>query len=156
MLRAALLGVWAAAGVHGFGFHVEPHATECFEEHASASDHVQGSWTLSAESVAAGHLEGWKVEVTSPSGDAVYKSMAEHEDQFNYYATSEGIYKVCFLNRRPAPAEVTATIEVGEPPDLIQLAKTEHLTPIEERIKNVSTSPPSRHPPPRRTSAPQA
>ena len=28
----------------------------------------------------------------------------------------------------------------GDPPDLIQLAKTEHLSPIEERIKNLHES----------------
>ena len=33
-----------------------------------------------------------------------------------------------------------AKISVGEAPDLIKLAKTEHLTPIEERIKDLHES----------------
>jgi hypothetical protein len=35
---------------------------------------------------------------------------------------------------------VIAKISVGEAPDLIKLAKTEHLTPIEERIKDLHES----------------
>ena len=39
----------------------------------------------------------------------------------------------------PTP-QVIAKISVGEAPDLIKLAKTEHLTPIEERIKDLHES----------------
>ena len=39
----------------------------------------------------------------------------------------------------PTP-QVVAKISVGEAPDLIKLAKTEHLTPIEERIKDLHES----------------
>jgi hypothetical protein len=35
---------------------------------------------------------------------------------------------------------VVAKISVGEAPDLIKLAKTEHLSPIEERIKDLHES----------------
>ena len=35
---------------------------------------------------------------------------------------------------------MVAKISVGEAPDLIKLAKTEHLTPIEERIKDLHES----------------
>ena len=43
--------------------------------------------------------------------------------------------------RPPRPTlQVVAKISVGEAPDLIKLAKTEHLTPIEERIKDLHES----------------
>ena len=53
-----------------------------------------------------------------------------------------GIYAVCFSNTHSTEAAkaVTAKISVGEPPDLIKLAKTEHLTPIEQRIKSLHES----------------
>ena len=141
--RLLLLGSLASAAA--FGFSVEPHSTECFEERASESDHVQGQWSLVLPSTTHDaqskplppHIEGWRVKVTSPQGDKVYHSEDEPEGSFDYYATVEGVYVVCFSNDRKETAEVTAKISVGDPPDLIQLAKTEHLTPIEERIKNV-------------------
>merc|ERR1712086_1248001 len=37
-------------------------------------------------------------------------------------------------------AYATAKIRAGDAPDLIQLAKTEHLTPLEERIKDLHES----------------
>ena len=82
------------------------------------------------------------LQVTSPSGDPVYDSSdGEKDGSFDYYATMEGMYTICFANEQPgAAARVTAKITVGDPPDLIQLAKTEHLSPIEERIKSLHES----------------
>ena len=64
------------------------------------------------------------------------------QGSFAFYATAEGIYAVCFSNTHSTEAAkaVTAKISVGEPPDLIKLAKTEHLTPIEQRIKSLHES----------------
>merc|ERR1712085_17414 len=71
-----------------------------------------------------------------------YAAEREMEGSFAFYTTNEGIYAVCFSNTHSAEAEkqVIAKISVGEAPDLIKLAKTEHLTPIEERIKDLHES----------------
>jgi hypothetical protein len=135
-----MLLLYAAAAV-SFGFSVDPKQVACFEEHAAASDHILGNWQLagSLPDDAASALHGWKVDVKSPAGDNVYTSDGEREGSFDYYATAEGMYTICFHNAQSHAVDVTAKFKVGdEPPDLIQLAKTEHLTPIEERIKNVS------------------
>ena len=52
------------------------------------------------------------------------------------------MYVACFANGQEGdtPVHVSAKLTVGDPPDLIQLAKTEHLSPIEERIKNLHES----------------
>ena len=119
----------------GFGFTVAAGEKECFHEHASASDHVQGQWNVKPPAT------GFAVKVTSPTGDLVYSEELQ-QGSFDYYATAEGAYMICFSNGKAsqAPAQVTAKITVGDPPDLIQLAKTEHLSPIEERIKNLHES----------------
>ena len=139
----AVLVLYAAAAV-SFGFSVHPKQVSCFEEHAAVSGHVLGSWKLAALGPDAAQA-GWKVDVKSPSGDNVYTSEGEQEGSFDYYGTEEGIYVVCFHNTQTYAVDVSAKIKVGEPPDLIQLAKTEHLTPIEERIKNVSARTPGAH-----------
>ena len=118
-----------------FGFTVDPQQTECFQETAHESDHVQGEWSLMV-----GSADLFKVKVMSPSGDSVYSVQGEKAGEFDYYATVAGSYSLCFSSETASggPAvEVSAKIHIGDPPDLIQLAKTEHLTPIEERIKNV-------------------
>ena len=82
--------------------------------------------------------------VTGPTGDSVYSVSGESSGSFDYHATAGGVYVVCFANEHAdagsKPSLVTAKITVGDPPDLIQLAKTEHLSPIEERIKSLHES----------------
>ena len=61
------------------------------------------------------------------------------------YATVEGQYTICFSladdeEHKFGSLSVSAQFTVGDPPDLIQLAKTEHLSPIEERVKNLHES----------------
>jgi hypothetical protein len=125
----------ATAAVLSFGFTVGPQATECFHERADASDHMLGTWAVSSDDA---HIDEWHVKVNSPSGAVVYSVEGDREGSFDYYTTSEGTYVLCFHNSHAGRSvDVTAKIHIGDPPDLIQLAKTEHLTPIEERIKNV-------------------
>lgn len=44
-----------------FTFRVPPGATECFEEHAGANDHILGNWALNDEA----HRKDWRVEVSN-------------------------------------------------------------------------------------------
>lgn len=120
-----------------FGFLVPAGKSECFHELARASDRLSGDWK-----VLSGGMMDLDVQVTSPSGDHVYAAEREMQGSFAFYATAEGIYAVCFSNSHSAEADkqVSAKISVGEPPDLIKLAKTEHLTPIEQRIKSLHES----------------
>jgi len=143
MRRRRQLFAWLLASSQAVAFMVEvaPKSKECFHEHASASDHVQGHFVWAGHEQQHRH-DGLRVTVTSPSGDPVYDSSdGEKDGSFDYYATMEGMYTICFANEQPdAAARVTAKITVGDPPDLIQLAKTEHLSPIEERIKSLHES----------------
>ena len=122
----------------GFQFDIPPNTHECFDEQTKASDHVTGTWQVVAPKTPEA-LAGWKVTVTSPDGESVYSADNERQGAFDYYASAEGVYVVCFKNDGQ-PLTVSAKIQVGDPPDLIQLAKTEHLSPVEERIKSLHES----------------
>lgn len=139
-----LAAVFVAAATIGFGFTVPAGGKECFEERAHANEHMQGQWSvhLAAEQLHdGGKLLGWHVSATSPSGDLVYSAETEREGSFDYYASADGVYTICFANGHAnAVAHASAKFTVGDPPDLIQLAKTEHLSPIEERIKSLHES----------------
>eukprot|EP00320_Phaeocystis_rex_P014988 CAMPEP_0119083042 /NCGR_PEP_ID=MMETSP1178-20130426/124115_1 /TAXON_ID=33656 /ORGANISM="unid sp, Strain CCMP2000" /LENGTH=198 /DNA_ID=CAMNT_0007065867 /DNA_START=11 /DNA_END=607 /DNA_ORIENTATION=+ len=137
MLASRLLLGCLLGRVASFGFTVPAGKSECFHESAKASERLSGEWK-----VLKGGMMDLDVQVTSPSGDHVYAAEREMEGSFAFYTTNEGIYAVCFSNTHSGEAEkqVSAKISVGEPPDLIKLAKTEHLTPIEERIKDLHES----------------
>ncbi|KOO23300.1 cargo transport protein [Chrysochromulina tobinii] len=139
-----LLLLCSLASAAAFGFSVEPQTTECFEERVKVSDHVLGQWGLvlllgleNPDGDAAPDITGFTVKVTSPQGDKVYHMEDEPSGFFDFTASVEGEYFICFTNGRTNREDVTLKITVNEPPDLIKLAKTEHLSPIEERIKNL-------------------
>ena len=164
--------VGVAASCLGFGFSVPSGAKECFEEHAGASDHLKGSWSikeakrcastwkvtrkenaLAADSTRRASVSNARrqserccsharvlraaracisvcnVAVTSPTGDIIHASEKEQEGSFDYFA-EEGVHVICFENSRASSADArpvvhaSAKITVGDPPDLIQLAKT--------------------------------
>jgi len=121
----------------GFGFTVEAGKVECFEEAAKSSERVSGDWHVQDGS------HELDVTVTSPSGEHVYAAEREMQGSFAFYASTEGTYTVCFSNERTEKGthehdrEVVAKLAVGEPPDMVALAKAEHLSPVEERIKNL-------------------
>lgn len=47
-----------AASTLGFGFSVPSGGKECFQERASASEHVQGSWSVKSDAEV---NKGWHV-----------------------------------------------------------------------------------------------
>ncbi len=135
MRRALAAFLLLVALADGFVISVPAQRAECFEEKARASDHVHGTWNVLIGSML------HSVHITGPGGDSVYTSEREQRGTFDYYATAEGKYRICFDNSGSDEVkEVHAKFRVGDPADLIALAKTEHLSPIEERIKSLHES----------------
>lgn len=138
-LRALLLAA-SSALCSGFGFVVPSGEEVCFHENAKASERIHCEWNVQK-----GGMLDLDVKVTSPTNDHVYSALQESLGSMAFYATVEGVYTICFSNKRTqsnlkAEKQVWAKISVGEPPDLVEIAKAEHLTPIEERIKRLHDS----------------
>lgn len=122
-----------------FSFTVPAGKRECYHETARVGERVAGEWrVLNVEGIAL----DLDVAVTSPSDDHVYAAEGELRGSFAFSATSEGDYTFCFSNERAtlSSKDVAAKISVGDPPDLIQLATSEQLTPVELRIKKLHES----------------
>ena len=136
-LRAVLLGALTAR-CSGFGFVVPVGEQVCFHESANAGERIAGEWN-----VVSGGMLDLDVTVTSP-GKNVHSALGESLGSFAFHATEEGVHAICFANQKTmSPQEdkhVWAKISVGEPPDLVEVARAEHLTPIEERIKRLHDS----------------
>ena len=72
--------------------------------------------------------------VTSPAGNVVKTLKGTSGDKFEFKAPHSGMYKFCFHNPYSTPETVSFHIHVGHIPNEHNLAKDEHLDPINVKI----------------------
>ncbi|MED6200058.1 hypothetical protein PIB30_081582, partial [Stylosanthes scabra] len=72
--------------------------------------------------------------VTSPAGNTVHNIKGTSGDKFQFKAPTHGMYKFCFHNPHSTPETVSFYIHVGHIPSEHDLAKDEHLDPINVKI----------------------
>ncbi|GMI95961.1 hypothetical protein like AT3G22845 [Hibiscus trionum] len=72
--------------------------------------------------------------VTSPGGNTVHSLKGTSGDKFEFKAPRNGMYKFCFHNPYSTPETVSFYIHIGHIPTEHDLAKDEHLNPINVKI----------------------
>ncbi|XP_047951157.1 transmembrane emp24 domain-containing protein p24beta3-like isoform X2 [Salvia hispanica] len=72
--------------------------------------------------------------VTSPAGNIVHTLKGTSGDKFEFKAPRSGMYKFCFHNPYSTPETVSFYIHVGHIPTEHDLAKDEHLDPINVKL----------------------
>lgn len=72
--------------------------------------------------------------VSSPLGNTVHELKGTSGDKFEFKAPRSGMYKFCFHNPHSAPETVSFHIHIGHIPTEHDLAKDEHLDPINVKI----------------------
>ncbi|XP_040991689.1 transmembrane emp24 domain-containing protein p24beta3-like [Juglans microcarpa x Juglans regia] len=72
--------------------------------------------------------------VTSPAGNEVKTLKGTSGDKFEFKAPQSGMYKFCFHNPYSTPETVSFYIHVGHIPNEHDLAKDEHLNPLNVKI----------------------
>ncbi|KAL5542043.1 hypothetical protein UlMin_009753 [Ulmus minor] len=72
--------------------------------------------------------------VSSPGGNTVQTSKGTSGDKFEFKAPRSGMYKFCFHNPYSTPETVSFYIHIGHIPNEHDLAKDEHLNPINVKI----------------------
>ncbi|CAD5169709.1 unnamed protein product [Musa acuminata subsp. burmannicoides] len=77
---------------------------------------------------------GIDLVVTSPAGNTVHSLKGTSGDKFEFKAPRGGMYKFCFHNPNRTPETVSFYIHVGHIPNEHDLAKDEHLNPINVKI----------------------
>ncbi|KAK2647107.1 hypothetical protein Ddye_022302 [Dipteronia dyeriana] len=77
---------------------------------------------------------GIDLTVTSPAGNVVHTLKGTSGDKFEFKAPRSGMYKFCFHNPHSTPETVSFHIHVGHIPNEHNLAKDEHLDPINVKI----------------------
>ncbi|KAK9664305.1 hypothetical protein RND81_14G032300 [Saponaria officinalis] len=71
---------------------------------------------------------------TSPAGNVVHTLKGTAGEKFEFKAPRSGMYKFCFHNPHSTPETVSFYIHVGHIPNEHNLAKDEHLDPINVKI----------------------
>ncbi|KAM7485290.1 hypothetical protein LguiA_001299 [Lonicera macranthoides] len=72
--------------------------------------------------------------VTSPVGNVVHTSKGTSGEKFEFKAPRSGMFKFCFHTPYSTPETVSFYIHVGHIPNEHDLAKDEHLDPINVKI----------------------
>ncbi|KAM7255767.1 hypothetical protein ACFE04_011508 [Oxalis oulophora] len=84
---------------------------------------------------------GIDFSVTSTStGSIVHTIKGTSGDSFEFKAPRSGMYKFCFHNPHPTPESVSFYIHVGHIPGEHDLAKDEHLNPVNVQIAELRES----------------
>ncbi|XP_074307206.1 transmembrane emp24 domain-containing protein p24beta3-like [Silene latifolia] len=71
---------------------------------------------------------------TSPAGNVVHTVKGTSGEKFEFKAPKSGMYKFCFHNPQSTPETVSFHIHIGHIPNEHDLAKDEHLDPINVKI----------------------
>lgn len=74
------------------------------------------------------------MQVTSPAGNTIHTLKGTSGDKFEFKAPRSGMHKFCFHNPYSTPETVSFYIHVGHIPNEHDLAKDEHLDPINVKI----------------------
>ncbi|KAL0701879.1 hypothetical protein Bca4012_058001 [Brassica carinata] len=74
------------------------------------------------------------IPVTSPAGNIVHTLKGTSGDKFEFKAPRSGMYKFCFHHPYSTPETVSFYIHVGHIPNEHELAKDEHLDPVNVKI----------------------
>ncbi|GMJ09925.1 hypothetical protein like AT3G22845 [Hibiscus trionum] len=83
---------------------------------------------------------GIEFTVISPGGVIIHNVKGASKDKFEVTAPKSGMYKFCFRNPYDSPETVSFHIHVGHIPNEHDLAKDEHLDPINIKIAELRES----------------
>ncbi|RDX78906.1 Transmembrane emp24 domain-containing protein p24beta3, partial [Mucuna pruriens] len=121
---------------HSFALSISLYDVECVSEHViHDGDTISGNFVVIDYDIfwSSDH-PGIDFTVTSPGGNIVYSLKGTSGEKFQFKASQNGIYKFCFHNPSPTPETVSFYIHVGHIPNEHDLAKDEHLDPVNVKI----------------------
>ncbi|RWR80178.1 transmembrane emp24 domain-containing protein p24beta3-like protein [Cinnamomum micranthum f. kanehirae] len=121
---------------HLSAFSVTVNDIECVYEHVHhEGDTVSGNFAvIDHEIFWSSDHPGIDFDVTTPGGDVIRSSKGTSGDKFEFKAPKRGTYKFCFHNYYSTPESVSFYIHIGHIPTEQDLAKDEHLDPINVKI----------------------
>jgi hypothetical protein len=131
VLLAAVCAAALLAVAHALSVQIDPHAEFCVFETMK----LDGKTGVYFQVAQGGQLD-IDVAVTGPDGRLLHKVERETEGRFTFSAYDGGAYKICFSNKMSTltPKTVMFQILPGGRAEFAELAKLDHLSPIEESL----------------------
>eukprot|EP01061_Rhynchopus_euleeides_P023277 TRINITY_DN37956_c0_g1_i1.p1 TRINITY_DN37956_c0_g1~~TRINITY_DN37956_c0_g1_i1.p1 ORF type:complete len:207 (+),score=92.34 TRINITY_DN37956_c0_g1_i1:124-744(+) len=139
LCRAVLLLICWSVAVDAFTFTLAARDYKCFNEELPADYDFSGKW-----SAAAGYSQFIDVKITNPYGQILLEERNKDKSVFHLTTTHSGDHTVCFYNTlaagvpfRPGLSrDVTFSLNEGaDAHDYTEVAKLEHLKPIEVNLR---------------------
>ncbi|ERN01504.1 hypothetical protein AMTRI_Chr03g148250 [Amborella trichopoda] len=130
------LGFLSSFFNHVSALSVTVNDVECVYEYVVyEGDSVSGNFVVVDHDIfwSSDH-PGIDFTVTAPAGNVVYTLKGTSGDKFGFKAPRSGMYKFCFHNSYSTPETVSFYIHVGHIPNEHDLAKDEHLNPVNVKI----------------------
>jgi len=120
---------------HGLTFNVDPAKEECLFEEINSGTKVSGSFQVST-----GGFLDIDAKVVGPDDRNVYTVQKETEGRFTFISHESGVYRFCFSNAMSTvtPKTVSFNLMLGEGSRRDQVAKSEHLSPLEKSVMALS------------------
>lgn len=112
-------------------FNVDPAKEECLFDDIDSGTKVSGSFQVST-----GGFLDIDAKVVGPDDRTIYSVTKETEGRFTFIAHETGVFRFCFSNAMSTvtPKTVSFTLVLGEGSKREQVAKSEHLTPLEKSV----------------------
>lgn len=142
MSPVGFAGLWLLIGLLvGHARHISALSVTVNDEECVYEYVVYDGDTVSGNFVVVDHDIFWTPEhpgidftVTSPGGNVVHSLKGTSGDKFEFKAPKSGMYKFCFNNPYSTPETVSFYMHIGHIPTENDVAKDEHLDPINVKI----------------------
>lgn len=131
VIMACLLFSLFASQVSALSIMIQSSGEECFFDTAQRGEKVYGSFL-----VYAGGALDIDVSIDGPDGRTVYSEERLQEQSFSFIAMDSGMYKLCFSNTKSTVTTkmISFNLQVGNSIADHEIAKEEHLTPLENSV----------------------
>merc|ERR1711916_80578 len=147
---AAVLAVMAVTGAAGLSVEIRANAEECFYERMAS----QAKMGLSFQVTDGGNRDV-DVSIVDPEDKVVHSENRASEGKYTFVAHQDGIYKFCFSNKISTVTAKVVSFSItggvskglpggadtdgdGTPVSQDDLAKKEHLTPMEQSLRELN------------------
>eukprot|EP01064_Diplonema_japonicum_P026659 TRINITY_DN3816_c0_g7_i1.p1 TRINITY_DN3816_c0_g7~~TRINITY_DN3816_c0_g7_i1.p1 ORF type:complete len:206 (+),score=33.08 TRINITY_DN3816_c0_g7_i1:41-658(+) len=139
MMRTTVLLVAVVCLAEGFTFTLPARDYKCFHEELPHDYEFSGKWSATS-----GYTQFIDVRITNPQGTVIHELKGKDGGDYALTTTSAGDHTICFYNRMIQGSVYSPTLsrditfdlfEGAKSHDYEQIAKVEHLKPIEVNLR---------------------
>merc|ERR1711871_228237 len=135
VLTCLLFAALASSPASALTFTIQPNKEDCFFEEINKGEKVSMTFQ-----VASGGFLDIDVKLLDPRDVKIFSKERETEGRHHFTTEHDGLYSLCFSNKMSTltPKTVSFNFHVGIATTAHEVARKEHLTPLELTIVQLS------------------